>query len=270
MTRQDYNYWDYPTVEFPVELRITSIYDSVVYATINKKQAGKVVNAQAQFSIDTLEKVGPECCTGPNTHEIVYQDGKLGGVWFNSSYNCDINFKSTNSPHSGQYCIESDVQLWGGLQFLTGPTSPTNYFNGVEFYIRSSGVCDNCLSVSSCDGNVEKKITITSSQVNQWVKISAVGMKETLGYGDNFNKICIKSIGNVKAPKFWIDDFRFTKGNDNPSNTKCYVESNIGKNKSSKTVTVTVVVVIICLIAIAIVLVYLFIFRKRDHKSSTD
>ena len=95
-------------------------------------------------------------------------------------------------------------------------------------------------------------------------------MKETLGYGDNFNKICIKSIGNVKAPKFWIDDFRFTKGNDNPSNTKCYVESNIGKNKSSKTVTVTVVVVIICLIAIAIVLVYLFIFRKRDHKSSTD
>lgn len=277
LQRESYNYWTGSgKVTFPVSARITSIYGSVVTAEITAADKGKSVSADAQFPTEELPPVGPTCCGSQNSHGTVYENGGFGGVWSDTSWNAVLNLKSTNSPMSGEYCMEVSLEQYGGFQAYARYPKSSEYFVGVQFYIRAESACDNCLTVFGPGGSAKgTKFGIAESEVGTWKKIRIEGMKDKLGFGSEVQNIAIQS---NKQYKFYIDDFHFIM-DSSVSDAKCYFDANgkapsgdFGNDSSGKGLSTGalagIIVVVVLVIIVGVVAFYIYSRNRTGEKPS--
>ncbi|ELP88026.1 hypothetical protein EIN_419750 [Entamoeba invadens IP1] len=228
MNRSKYNVWSYHVtdnvkLEFPVFLKMYSINNDFVTATIQTPQENIMTVADGNFvipkdqffDVEKLYKTSKpenanECCTLWDDYSILYKDGFVG-VYNDWSYKSKENVYSTDSPKEGKYCLEMIMESYGGLQIGASFPARADQYGALQFYIRSSFDSESThfLSIKK---NEWKYFKIPFSQLN---------------LTDNKFWGFLAVNKNSSTNSYWFDDITLAKNENAPSAAMCWDEKEI-------------------------------------------
>ncbi len=148
LTRTPDNYFDWTGADagLPIQLRVTSSQGQVVeFPILTALAADQRITATGQFD-DTLG-ASSVSCAWPGPAPVVYDDqlqGIQGLLWRDwGSYMLQRgapDYAHTGGCQAGAACIDvGAINAWGAIQIGYPNSFPTDFFAGIEFWVRSDG-----------------------------------------------------------------------------------------------------------------------------------
>ncbi|ELP92055.1 hypothetical protein EIN_292540 [Entamoeba invadens IP1] len=266
LNRTWYNTWEFQmlqpgktyfySLKTPITLKIYSINDDFVTVTVTNTTGGAVNVADGNFkvadglfyNVETLQKITkpknePECCTLWDDYSVLYQDSIIG-VYNNWSYKSTINFKSTNSPKVGKYCIDMTADAFGALQLATNFAARADQYSAIQFYVRGTVDSERSLLVRAYKTTGADKFVPVKKNTWTYYKFLFSELNITNNSFWGFTAINQNSSTNTYS----FDEVTLIKNEDAPDIAMCWDNGKGTKDGCVKTEVMWVVTLLVFVI----------------------
>jgi expansin (peptidoglycan-binding protein) len=228
LPRAMYNRFEYSpgrNLNYPINVRMTSIYNTQVTATLQSNSPGAVVNASGQFPTPPQVGSSSQC---PFVREpYIYREGlNDGGThptamnWISTSWGLQNNtdWFYTVNPYAGMYCLQTSIDPWGALSFYVSAEISSSEIVGFDFWMRASTPY-NSMFLYWEDASTN---TVNLPQIGtSWTHVYLPVTQWPSPIPSSIHKITLQNQGNP-SPNLYFDEIQVVLNTSVPSPSTGY------------------------------------------------